>query len=157
MRYRMENIIIVGIIPGPKEPKKHMNSFLSSLVCELQEAWETGFPVTVHGCSINIKVALSCVACDIPATKKICGFLSHSAKLGCNKCLKEFPATSPGCHDYSAHLYIKQFCAKFQSLYGNGQCTINMHLHLHLRQIFMDFGPPYYYYYYLSDLSKKTG
>jgi len=101
LRYRMENIIIVGIIPGPKEPKKHMNSFLAPLVYELQEAWESGFPVNVNGCIVNIKLALSCIACDIPATRKVCGFLSHSAKLGCNKCLKEFPSVSPGCNDYS--------------------------------------------------------
>ena len=38
----------------------------------------------------NIKLAVSCVTCDIPATRKVCGFLSHNASLGCNKCLKRF-------------------------------------------------------------------
>lgn len=27
-RYKMENIIIMGVIPGPKEPKLTMNSFI---------------------------------------------------------------------------------------------------------------------------------
>ena len=31
-----------------------------------------------------------CVACDLPAGRKVCGFLSHSASRGCSKCLKEF-------------------------------------------------------------------
>ena len=34
--------------------------------------------------------ALIGVACDIPATRKLCGFLGHSANLGCSKCLVEF-------------------------------------------------------------------
>ena len=39
---------------------------------------------------------------DIPATRKLCGFLGHSAKLGCNKCLKEFPSVEGGDkRDYS--------------------------------------------------------
>ena len=41
-----------------------------------------------------------CVSCDIPAGRKICGFLGHSARLGCSRCLKEFPGTV-GSMDYS--------------------------------------------------------
>ncbi len=37
---------------------------------------------------------------DLPATRKTCGFLSHSAALGCSKCLKRFPGTA-GFMDYS--------------------------------------------------------
>ena len=36
-RYKQENIILVGIIPGPKEPKFNINSYLSPLVDELKE------------------------------------------------------------------------------------------------------------------------
>ena len=39
---------------------------------------------------VRVRAALSCVACDIPASRKVCGFLSHNAILGCNKCLKRF-------------------------------------------------------------------
>ena len=42
---------------------------------------------------VSIKLALSCVTCDIPAARKVCGFLSHNAAFGCNKCLKEFNVT----------------------------------------------------------------
>ena len=34
-RYKLENIIVVGIIPGPKEPKKNVNSFLVPLMEDL--------------------------------------------------------------------------------------------------------------------------
>ena len=43
VRYRSENIILVGIMPGPKEAKKTINSFLTPLVYELQEAWNHAF------------------------------------------------------------------------------------------------------------------
>ncbi|XP_028418111.1 uncharacterized protein LOC114543235 [Dendronephthya gigantea] len=29
-------------------------------------------------------------ACDMPASKKVCGFTAHNSKRGCNKCTKEF-------------------------------------------------------------------
>jgi len=87
-------VIIVGIIPGQKEPKLTMNSFLQPLVDELQEFW-SGVLVTCskHPLkSLLIRAALIYCACDIPATRKLCGFVSHSASLGCSKCLKKFPS-----------------------------------------------------------------
>ena len=39
------------------------------------------------------KCVLLCVSCDLPAARKVCGFLSHSAALGCSKCKKKFPGT----------------------------------------------------------------
>ena len=39
---------------------------------------------------VNLKSGLLCVACDIPAVRRVCGFLGHMAKLGCSKCTKEF-------------------------------------------------------------------
>ena len=38
-RYKPENIILVGIIPGPNEPKLNINLFLIPLVLNLKEAW----------------------------------------------------------------------------------------------------------------------
>ena len=108
-RYRKENIILVGVLPGPKEPKLTMNSYLTPLTEELHQLWQ-GVIISVKSSSlqlsIRIKAALSCCACDVPASRKVCGFLAHNARLGCNKCLKEFPQyshpTSIGtCTDYS--------------------------------------------------------
>ena len=91
IRYHPENIILVGIIPGPGEPKHTINNFLAPLVHELQEAWTSGIAVTTpSGVETFVRVALSCVACDIPATRKVCGLLGIRATLGCNKCLKRF-------------------------------------------------------------------
>ena len=102
VRYHPENIVIIGIIPGPRDPKKTMNSFLTPLVLELQEAWSQGFNViSSENIPVCIKLALSCVICDIPASRKVCGFLSHNAALGCNKCLKRFPVMFGESTDYS--------------------------------------------------------
>ena len=37
------------------------------------------------------RLALMCVACDIPAARKCCGFKGHSANYGCSRCMKLFP------------------------------------------------------------------
>lgn len=90
-RYKMENIIILSIIPGPKEPKLTVNSFLAPLVEELQEFWE-GVPILLGPANktMIIRLAVICIACDIPAVRKICGFASHSATLACSKCKHTF-------------------------------------------------------------------
>ena len=41
----------------------------------------------------------------------------------------------------SADLFLLSFCRKCEALYGPGVCTANFHLHLHLKQSILDFGP----------------
>lgn len=103
-RYKEENVILVGIIPGPSEPSLTINSYLAPLVQELQQAWNTGIAVrTPNNSVITIRLALTCVTCDIPASRKVCGFLGHNATLGCNKCYKEFVCAEGGGTDYSGY------------------------------------------------------
>jgi hypothetical protein len=71
-----------------------MDAYLTPLIEELHELWQ-GVIMPVKSSrslqlSIRIKAALSCCACDIPASRKVCGLLSHNATFGCNKCLKKF-------------------------------------------------------------------
>ena len=101
-RYKEENVILVGMIPGPSEPSLTMNSYLAPLVQELQESWDVGLTVrTSSNMPIKIRLALTCIACDIPASRKVCGFLGHNAAFGCNKCYKKFQFSSAGHMDYS--------------------------------------------------------
>ena len=89
-----ENVILVGVMPGPSEPELAMNSYLSPLVEELKQGWEKGFTATTsQGVQVTIRIALACIACDIPASRKVCGFLGHHASLACNKCFKKIPCT----------------------------------------------------------------
>ena len=94
VRYKKENIILVGLIPGPKEPKLTINSYLQPLVEELKQLWHGAYiPIPSHPLKkIFIRAVLICCTCDIPATRKLCGFVGHNATMGCSKCKKQFPS-----------------------------------------------------------------
>ena len=91
IRSNQENTILVGLIPGPHEPRHDLNSFLEPLVDDLLKLW-SGVELNVAAvkCRKQIRCALLCVACDLPAGRKVCGFLGHSAHLGCSRCFKTF-------------------------------------------------------------------
>ena len=91
IRYKVENVLLVGILPGPHEPSNNMNSYLNPLVDKLLLFWK-GVSLNVHGfsCKKLVRCALLCVSCDIPAGRKACGFIGHAGHLGCSKCLKSF-------------------------------------------------------------------
>ena len=40
VRFKPENIIIVGTIPGPSEPKLHINSYIKPMIDELLDLWK---------------------------------------------------------------------------------------------------------------------
>ena len=92
IRFKEQNTILVGLIPGPKEPKLLLNSYLTPLVQELLQLDEgVWFSCPdVIGKRVFIKGRLIAVCSDIPASRKVCGFLDHRAQKACNKCLKDF-------------------------------------------------------------------
>ena len=100
-RYKRENWIVLGVIPNLKKEPSSLEYFLNPFVDELKVLFN-GVKLDVAGKpdGIKIRAALILVTCDIPAARKTCGHLGHSAKLGCSKCLKRFPGT-PGNMDYS--------------------------------------------------------
>ena len=95
-RFLAENIILVGIIPGPTEPSLTMNTYLEPLVNDLLKLWNGVIMRTSLQPSVFVRAALLCVACDIPASRKVCGFVGHSSLKACTKCLKDFPTHSFG-------------------------------------------------------------
>ena len=68
-RYKRENIIVVGTLPGLKEPK-NICSYLKPLI-ELPILWNG---VTLRNPSMfgitPIRCALTCITCDLHATRK---------------------------------------------------------------------------------------
>ena len=68
LRFRQENVILLGLIPGPREPKRNINAFLQPFV-QLLRFWQ-GVLMSVHSFQekVLIRCALLCVACDIPAS-----------------------------------------------------------------------------------------
>ncbi|XP_077996898.1 uncharacterized protein LOC144450190 isoform X2 [Glandiceps talaboti] len=93
-RFKPENVVLVGVIPGPSEPKRDINSYLDPLVDELLEL-NDGVPLEdTSYCGWNIySMILLSLSCDIPACRKCGGFLGHGAKRGCSKCLRIFERT----------------------------------------------------------------
>ena len=89
--YKSENITQCGIIPRPKEPKD-VNNYIYPIVQEFLVLWEGIAIKTVQHCELKVRAALLCITSDLLATRKICGFASHAASLGCSKCLKRFPS-----------------------------------------------------------------
>ena len=81
IRFRKENILLVGLIPGPKEPEHDVNPFLRPLVNELLLFWK-GVELYENKDSVLYRFVLVCISSDLPATRKCCGFLSYNAKKG---------------------------------------------------------------------------
>ena len=75
-RFLSENVILVGVIPGPKEPHMHMNSFLAPLIDELQQLW-VGVPMQHHnGIQFMVRAAF-CYVWDVtfPQQERFAGLL----------------------------------------------------------------------------------
>ena len=68
----MENVLIVGIMPGPKEPKLTMNSFIDPLV-HAYKGWKipTSHSILKH---VTVRLCVCSISSDIPATRKLVGF-----------------------------------------------------------------------------------
>ncbi|GBC30008.2 hypothetical protein GLOIN_2v1776801 [Rhizophagus irregularis DAOM 181602=DAOM 197198] len=68
IRFKKENMLVLGLLPGPHEVKLHkINHYLAPIVDDLLELWENGF--------------------DLPSiARKLCGHISALA--GCHRCHK---------------------------------------------------------------------
>ena len=91
IRYKIENMYLVGIIPGPKEPSLHqINHVLSPLVDELLELWHEGIFISQtphHRRGRRVRCALGPLVCDLPAARQMGGMASHSSRHFCSLCL----------------------------------------------------------------------
>ena len=84
-RFKLENVILLGIITNLTHEPNTLEYLLRPLVEELKIFYKDG--IHLPKTDRLIKCVLICVTCDLPATRKVCGFLGHSAKLGCSRCL----------------------------------------------------------------------
>jgi len=89
-RYKVENMYLAGIIPGPKEPSlTQINHLLRPLVNELLELWNPGvWYVRTPRCVSGklVKAALVPLICDLKAARQVMGHGSHSARKFCSIC-----------------------------------------------------------------------
>ena len=92
LRFKRENVILLCLIPHFDNEPPSVNSFLQPLVDELLQLNEGVKMYTSESprYKVTIRARLLCAACDIPACRKLCGFLGHNAHKGCSKCFKTF-------------------------------------------------------------------
>ena len=87
-RYKLENVLNVGCLPAPREPKHNINTYLEFMVVELCQLWAgINFTIPSSSVPVHIRAAMICISYDIPACRKVCEFTGFLAKLGCSKCL----------------------------------------------------------------------
>ena len=82
-RFKERWTMILGIIPGPTEPKGNINTFLKPLVDDLLLLWD-GLPLHPEG--KTVKAALIALSADMPALRNVSQFVSHKADYGCSRC-----------------------------------------------------------------------
>ena len=89
-RYKVENMYLAGVIPGPREPSlTQINHLLQPLVNELNEFWDPGVWYTrTPNCHAGklVRAALVPLICDLKAARQVMGHGSHSAKKFCSIC-----------------------------------------------------------------------
>lgn len=91
LRHKPENVFVVGIVPGPREPSlEQMNWILQPLVTELQALWSPGLLLSQTHEYPNgrlIRAALLVFVADIPSLRRCLGFPSATATYFCSFCL----------------------------------------------------------------------
>lgn len=94
IRYQVENMFLVGIIPGPAEPSlEQINHILEPLVNDLLQFWDPGVFIkqTAHYAGGRLCFsALVPVVCDLPAARQVSGTASHAATHFCSFCTLPF-------------------------------------------------------------------
>ena len=81
VRFRKENVIIISIVPSPKEPKGNISFILKLLVDVLLDLWNDVIIKENDG-KAYYKFVLIGSSSDLPATGKLCGFTSCNATKG---------------------------------------------------------------------------
>jgi hypothetical protein len=90
IRFKKENMLTLGLLPGPEEVKLHkINNYLAPIINELLEFWNgVNLPSTNDfPTGRNIRIAVICCSSDVPATRKLGGHIS--ALVGCHRCYKK--------------------------------------------------------------------
>ena len=89
-RYKIENVYLAGVIPGPREPSlTQVNHLICPLIEELVQFWNPGVwysRTPLYRSGRLARVALVPLICDLKAARQVMGHGSHSAKKFCSIC-----------------------------------------------------------------------
>ena len=93
LRFREENMFLIGIIPGPGKPSlDEINHYTRLIVNDLLVFWDPGVFFSATASHPEGRLALGAlipIICDLPAARQISGFAGHSATYLCSICLLE--------------------------------------------------------------------
>ena len=77
IRFKWEDVILIGLIAGPSEPQYTINSYIKPIADELLECWE-GVILNEGGAQSLYKFVLIYIFSDVPATRNLGGFIAQS-------------------------------------------------------------------------------
>ena len=93
LRFREENMFLIGIIPGPGKPSlEEINHYIRLIVDDLLIFWDPGVFFSKTAAHPQGRFALGMlipIICDLPAARQISGFAAHSATYLCSICFLE--------------------------------------------------------------------
>jgi len=108
IRYKPENMYLVGIIPGPHEPTETaINHYLEPMVHDMEVLWGRGVRYSrtaLYPDGRTVRAAIVIQVCDLPGSRQVAGLAAHSHHLHfCSVC--NFKHTGDltkvaGQHDY---------------------------------------------------------
>ena len=82
LRFKRENVLVLGIIPYFKHEPDNLETFINPLIGELNSLWRGANMFTNNSKDgVIVRAALLCIAANIPACRKLCGFYSHAAAM----------------------------------------------------------------------------
>lgn len=90
IRYNIENMYLVGIIPGPDGPSTHeINHLLKPLIDDFLVLWRVGLFLSrtylrPHG--IRVRAAIIPLVCDLPAARQMAGSANYMHSNFCSEC-----------------------------------------------------------------------
>jgi len=97
-RHKKDNLFVIGVFPGGTEKNLNLNSLLRPFVDEMKELHPKrgGVRMATHEVPEGHNVAVVCMmaVCDLPAGKKLAGFVNHNGDYGCSRCDKKWTTTS---------------------------------------------------------------
>jgi hypothetical protein len=90
LRYKVENMFLVGVIPGPHSPSLHeINHLLKPLVDDLLALWRRGIylmQTPLHPLGRRVRCAVVPLVCDLTAARQMAGFGAFSSHHFCSEC-----------------------------------------------------------------------
>ncbi|KAG8939771.1 hypothetical protein FRC04_005977 [Tulasnella sp. 424] len=90
-RFRTENVFLVGVIPGPREPSlEQVNHFIAPIISAFQTLWDPGLwvPATsLHPDGRLVRAIIALLIADLLGARHMAGFTFPGHRLFCSYCM----------------------------------------------------------------------